>query len=144
MKIFASGPLRRTLDESGKMDKKYVDKIKKLRMFLEAKGHDVFIPHEVDDFYKSFNPVNVVKTDYKEIRNADLMIIYPDYPPSGGACVELGWATGWAKRVILLLKRDKDYSSLIKGISELNRVIIIGYSNNDQGFGKLEKILASY
>jgi len=141
MKIFVTGPLKRTLDETGKMNQKYIEKIKRLRMFLEAKGHDVFIPHEVDDFYKSFNPVNVVKTDYNEIRNSDIVIAYPDYPPSGGACVELGWATAFFKRVIVLYKKDKKYSPLLSSIDKLERVQPITYETDEEGFEKLEELL---
>jgi len=141
MKIFVSGPLRRTLDEAGKMDPKYIEKIKKLRLFLEEHGHEVFIPHEVDNFFKSFNPVNVVKTDYQQIRCSDLVIVYPDYPPSGGACVEMGWATAMFKRVIILYKEGKQYSPLLTSMDKLERVQTITYNTDEEGFQKLEELI---
>jgi len=141
MKIFVSGPLRRTLDETGKMTQKYIDKIKKLRMFLEAEGHEVFIPHEIDDFYQSFNPVNVVKTDFQKIRDSDLIIVYPDYPPSGGACVEMGWATAFFKKTIVLYKKGKKYSPLLSSMDKLERVHSLTYETDEEGLQKLGELL---
>ena len=146
MKIYVAGPLRALVDENNNIKPEYVEKIEKLRKFLLEKNYEVYIPHEFEGYAeaKKLSVDEIALNDFNEVRSSDIVICYPGDPPSGGTCVELGWATGWAKRVILLLKREKDYSALIKGISELDRVIIVGYSNSDQGFGKLEKILASY
>jgi len=146
MKIYVAGPLRALVDKENNIKPEYVEKIEKLRIFLKEKGYEVYIPHEFEGYAeaKKLSVDEIALNDFNEIRSSDIVICYPGDPPSGGTCVELGWATAWAKRVILLLKRTKDYSSLIKGISELDRVIVIGYSNNEMGFNKLEKILTYY
>jgi len=146
MKIYVAGPIRAIVDENKNIRPEYVEKIEKLRKFLLVKGFEMYIPHQFEGYAeaKKLSVDEIALNDFNEIRNSDIMICYPGDPPSGGTCTELGWATAWGKRVILLLKRNKKYSSLIKGISEMDRVEVIAYEDNDEGFGKLETVLASY
>jgi nucleoside 2-deoxyribosyltransferase len=115
LRIYISGPLtNQTIDK---------DEIERLRRFYEAiaevcqrKGHAPYVPHQHTDpiIHPEISPVEVYKTDMREIGKADLVLAYVGKASHGvGMEIERAYHTG--TKVVLLYERGTKISRLVKG-----------------------------
>jgi len=115
LRIYISGPLtNQGADKNG---------TEHLKRFYEAiaavcqeKGHAVYVPHQHTDpiAHPGISPVDVYKTDMREIGKADLVLAYVGKASHGvGMEVERAYHTG--TKVVLLYERGTKISRLLKG-----------------------------
>ena len=62
------------------------------------------------------------KVDFETIKNSDLVCVIPGSPASGGVHVALGWASANQKQIEIVLNRNKQYSPMVTGLSEIANV----------------------
>lgn len=138
--MFVAGPLTKRLDPETKLvPEKDIRRIKRMKEFLVGKGHGVFNAHTQEGFgANSPNPDVFTKRDFDDIKNCDLLLAYP---ASRATYIELGWATAWDKKIILLLRNGRNYSSMVKGLLSFPNVTGVKFSDEDDLYPQLEKLL---
>ena len=93
------------------------------------KEHQIFLPHETEEFIKT-----------KElIQNCDVVIAEVSFPATGLG-IELGWADAFNKPIICASKQGSKVSSSLKAVSE----VFVEYSTSEELIIKLSERLASY
>lgn len=143
MRIFFGAPFTKYLDgKTGKVIKEKQEFIEKMICFLEEKGHYARNAHSREKFGKDLMPAHVcTKLDLEEIQQCDLFIAMPGNPPSGGVHIELGWASAIGKKIILLLRKNGEYSPLIKGLDTVGDVTTIIFENEQELFERLGRLI---
>lgn len=81
-------------------------------------------------------PEQSAPLNYQDTKNADVMVAIPGSPPSGGTHIEIGWASAFGVRVVLLLEKEKKYSNVILGLGDVAKVDYVW-------FNRLEEIVES-
>lgn len=144
MKIYLAGP--QIFKYKKEMCEKDIERVKRLVGFLESKGNSVFNVHVERNFGKNGWDASdiVAKWALDEMKKSELLIAYPGNPPSGGVHMEIGWASIMDKRIILLLKKDREYSPMIHGLKEIAKVDVVEFETDDEAIEGINKCLEKY
>lgn len=92
------------------------------------KTHEIFLPHETDEFIDS----------KKIIKKSDVVIAEVSYPATGEG-IELGWANDAKVKVICIYQDGSKISGSLKIISDT----FISYSNTTDMIEKLSATLST-
>lgn len=143
MRIFFGAPFTKHLKkDSGQFHESKKTLIENIVKLLTERGHDVRNAHVREEFgNKLLDPKTCTKLDFDEIKKCNLFMAMPGNPPSGGVHVELGWASALNKKILLLLKKDGEYSPLITGLSRIGKVKTIYFRNRADLLEKIKKVL---
>lgn len=83
--------------------------------------------------------------DFEGIKESDVIVAYPGSPISGGVHIELGWASALNKPIVLLLKKDEEYSPLIIGLHTKTSVFTMFFEENVlECIPYINEVLAKY
>ena len=127
-----------------------VESISSVRKFYEDIGDTCrkvglspYIPHLNTDpiINPDITPVQVFKTDKKEVITSDLVIAYVGYP-SIGVGMEIAYAESNNIPVILLYESGKTISRFPRGIPNLHSEIT--FDTFEEALGKLRDILNEF
>lgn len=110
--------------------------------YLERKGYQVENSHIREFWGKDWMaPKLCTPLDYQQIKEADLFIAIPGNPPSGGVHIELGWASVFNTRTIMLLEKGKKYSNLVLGLDKIGRIDYVVYNTLEECLEKMDKLM---
>lgn len=131
MKIFLAYPFSQFLDENNVADEKNTEIINLVIDTLEKNGDDVFSAQRREKFgLELMPPHQCTYLDFEGIKESDVIVAYPGSPISGGVHIELGWASALNKPIVLLLKKDEEYSPLIIGLHTKTSVFTMFFEEN--------------
>ncbi len=88
--------------------------------------HQIFLPHETDEFIKTKDL----------IRDCDIVIAEVSYPATGLG-IELGWADAFGKPIICISKQDSKISGSLKVVSE----VFIEYASSEELVTKVSEAI---
>ena len=98
---------------------------KVLRGSVLNQEHEIYLPHEGE-----------VKNTKEEIRNSEVVVAHIS-GPSTGQGIELGWATDFGKRVIVVYKTG----AVVPGSIQMITKEILEYSDEEDLIVKLNSVL---
>ncbi|WP_046722055.1 nucleoside 2-deoxyribosyltransferase, partial [Heyndrickxia coagulans] len=133
-KIFLAAPFKKVMDpQTSLLEDNIKRQIEKLISVLEEKGYSVHNAHKREEWGNKFmGPNECTKVDYEEIKKCDIFIAFPGIPASPGTHIEIGWASAFNKKIILLLlESEENYAYLIRGLSVVSNVQYIVYQNEE-------------
>ncbi|MCR6097272.1 DUF4406 domain-containing protein [Salipaludibacillus agaradhaerens] len=143
-KIFLAAPFKSLVDKETSiletnMKKRLIDLIN----YLEDLGYEVHNAHKRELWGKEFmTPEQCTKIDYDEIESCDIFIAFPGLPASPGTHIEIGWASAFNKKMILLLFEDlENYAYLVRGLHTVSDVNYIVYSEEDSYMDRLDALI---
>lgn len=127
--VFVGGPFLSLINpETGVMSGADQRRFALLIDFFESRGCEVFNAHRREGWGRDLMPPSECsRLDYEGIVTADLFVAFPGHPASPGTHVEIGWATGMRKPVLLLLEEDRYYTFLVTGLPAWTRTHILRY-----------------
>ncbi len=141
MKIFLAWPFEMYITpEDGLVHKDVRSTLSEIKKLLVGLGHEVHNAHEREGWGKSLMaPEECTKIDFDEISASDVLLVNPGNPPSGGAHIEMGWASALGKPVVMMLEEGNSYSSLVRGLHTVADVTYLRYSSAADLMEKLRK-----
>lgn len=89
-------------------------------------------------------PTQCTDADFNSIKNCDVLMAFPGSPASPGTYIEIGWASAFHKKIILLLKNDVDYAYLIRGLGVIGDVEYIYYENMNSCLSQISNVIDNY
>jgi nucleoside 2-deoxyribosyltransferase len=142
LKIYVSGPLTNHGANANETEhlKRFYEAIATV---CQEKGHVVYLPHKHTDpiTHPGISPVDVYKTDMREIGRADLVIAYVGKASHGvGMEVERAYHTG--TKVVLLYERGTKISRLLKGCPAV--IAEIEFVGEDDALRQISMLLDSW
>ena len=119
MKIFISCPFSGILDrKTGLVKEEYKLFFDELISFLNDKKIDYYLSITRENWGKDYiSPSESTLSDYKGLKESDMVFVIPGNPISGGVHVELGWASSLQKKIHNFLERGIRYSPVVMGLS---------------------------
>lgn len=115
-------------DDSDDLSQESKSFFESLTTLMKENNITYYSAHERENWGQDYFDAKVsTQYDYDAINDCDVVISNPGVPYSGGVHIELGWASSLKKDIILLLKKDHEYSPLVTGISTLTNVKIYYY-----------------
>ena len=130
-KIFIACPVSKYIKNGMFTDVEFKAFIQRLYINCKEYTQNVFLALEREQYGKRLMVDTCTELDYKEMGNSNLVIALPD--DSLGVSIELGWASAMGKNILLVLDRNRKYSPLVTGLSEITDTEIVWYN------GKLTK-----
>ena len=95
---------------------------------LKKQNIEYFCSQEREEWGSKYvSPKESIKADITGIKKCNLFIAIPGNPISGGVHVEIGWASGLDKKIILFLEENVEYSPMILGLPEICNCKFIYY-----------------
>jgi nucleoside 2-deoxyribosyltransferase len=143
--MFLAGPFTGTIEAStGVMSRSHRSRIGRLLDYFEGSGWQVFNAHRRESWGQDwYEPEICTPLDFKEIRQADVLVAFPGYPPSPGTHVEIGWATVMGKPIFLILEPDVEPAALISGLHTVATVVYSTYRDDYSYLPELQSELLS-
>lgn len=127
-KIFIACSISKYIDGNKFTDSNYRKFTEKLYDVCATYSDDVFMALRREEYGKKLMKEMCTELDFCEMKTTDLVVAFPD--DSKGVAVELGWASVFKKRIILVLDRNKRYTPLVSGLGDMTQVVIVWYENN--------------
>ena len=124
MYVFFAFPFAQLCNtQDGQVEEKFRDFFNGLKAVAKESKYDYFLAHERENWGADFKgPEECVPVDFEEIKRADLIIVVPGNPISGGVHIELGWASAYGKPLHIFLEKDTKYSPVVMGLKSLTEV----------------------
>ena len=121
LKVFLAMPYSQLCDvEKYEVKEEYKRFFKTLTKKIKEIGCEYFLAHEREKWGKKYSSAQESTIiDFKTIIDCDLVCIIPGVPNSGGVHVEIGWASANKKKLNIFLKKNYNYSPMVKGINSL-------------------------
>nr|4OHR_A Chain A, CMP/hydroxymethyl CMP hydrolase [Streptomyces rimofaciens] len=142
--VFLGGPFRQLVDpRTGVMSSGDQNVFSRLIEHFESRGTTVYNAHRREAWGAEFlSPAEATRLDHDEIKAADVFVAFPGVPASPGTHVEIGWASGMGKPMVLLLERDEDYAFLVTGLESQANVEILRFSGTEEIVERLDGAVA--
>ena len=116
-KIFIACPISKYLKEEG-IDEEFEKFIKIIYDFCKKYSDDIFLALKREEYgKKKMYGADCTIADYKEMKNTDLLIAFPE--DSMGVSVELGWASALGIETIVFIDKKYKQSELVKSINSI-------------------------
>lgn len=102
-------------------DQAYINFLESIESVVRFFGFQTFLPHrDLHNWGKAdLTEKEVGKKSFEELKKSDLLIAYPEQ--SVGVNIELGWASAFKKKVLILIN-EKDRISImhsgLKGVTD--------------------------
>ncbi|MBI2005390.1 MAG: hypothetical protein HYS80_01360 [Candidatus Aenigmarchaeota archaeon] len=110
-------------------DNSYINFLESIESVVRSFGFQTFLPHR--DLHKwgksNLKLEEVGQTSMKELKNSDLLIAYPEQ--SVGVNIELGWASAFKKKILILLNENNKVSIMHEGLSGVTDSKIIKFTS---------------
>ncbi len=143
-RVFLAAPFKALVkNESKLMQDSDRKKIEELISFFEEKGYLVHNAHKREAWGEKFmEPEECTYIDYHEIEKCDLFVAFPGIPASPGTHIEIGWASAFRKKIVLILcENQENYAYLVRGLNSVSDVKYIVYHSDDEYLSELAKYL---
>jgi len=143
-RIFLAAPFKALVNnENNAMQDSDRKRIEDLISFFEGKGYLVHNAHKREAWGKNFmQPEECTYIDYHEIEKCDLFVAFPGIPASPGTHIEIGWASAFRKKIVLILSENQEnYAYLVRGLYSVSDVKYIIYNSDDECLSELAKYL---
>ncbi|MCP2258154.1 Nucleoside 2-deoxyribosyltransferase [Streptoalloteichus tenebrarius] len=133
--VFIGGPFKGCVDPlTGEIDPAVRRRYERLITFFRERGWTVTNAHETEAWGRGMvTPWECTERDFRWMLDCDLFVAFPGDPPSPGTHVEIGWATGLGRPVVVLLEENHAYAALVTGLPAVGAVHLVTYSD-DPGF----------
>ena len=128
MKAYISAPYTTKSVQSSKnygeiKDTAYINFLDSIEAVIRSLGIQTFLPHR--DLHKwgngNLSPEEVGRKSLEELKKADLLVAYPEQ--SVGVNIELGWASAFNKKILILINETSRISVMhsgLKGVTDSN------------------------
>lgn len=142
-KAFLGAPFANYINgETGVLHEDKKSFIMRLADALEKNGYVVTNSHLREDWGKSqMAPEVCTILDYEGIMDANVFVVIPGNPASGGTHIELGWASANNIKTIMLLKEGEKYSKLVHGLGKIGNVKYVHYKTIEECIEKMREHL---
>ena len=132
MKLFLATPITNWIDpDTGSLFQHKRILLFSIKKELEKLGHTVFLAIEREAWGRDLSgPDESIEADLAALKDSDVVVCLPGNPPSGGAHVELGWASLLHKPIILVLEEKGVYSPLVLGLHKMTRARRVTFKDN--------------
>ena len=139
MKIFLSAPFTDKVDKNTDLiDPTYRDWLEKLIFFIEKRNHQIISSHVREAWGKKRDlPEVAIVNDFTSIREADMLIAYIGDPPSLGVQMELGYASSYHKKIVILCDSGTRLPFMVEGLHKITEVCLIRFENSEDLFSKV-------
>ncbi|MBI2547475.1 MAG: hypothetical protein HYW23_03450 [Candidatus Aenigmarchaeota archaeon] len=149
MKVYISAPYtNKSVQQSNSIhgeikDASYINFLDSIESAVKSLGFQTFLPHrDLHEWGKSnLSEEDVGRKSFEELNNSDLVIAYPE--ESVGVNIELGWASAFKKKVLILLKENQRTSIMHSGLTGVTDSKIIRFRDIMDLRTKLREELAS-
>lgn len=138
--VFVGGPFKNIIDAAtGVVRTDQRRRIEAVIDHFESAGFDVYNAHRREQWGACMlTPDECTRLDYEEIRDADLFVAFPGEPASPGTHIEIGWASGMGKPVILLVDDLEAHCFLVRGLPTVADVRFVEAGDVDRMLLRLE------
>lgn len=134
-KIFIACPISKYLDGDRFINDDFKYFIEGMYTVCQKFASEVFLALRREEYGKKRMTDTCTALDFDEMKTSDLVVAIPE--DSKGTAVELGWASGMQKKILLLLDQNQKYTPLISGLGDITDTEIIWYE------GKLNETVLS-
>lgn len=108
------------------VDQAYIAFLESIEAVFQKCGFSTVLPHKVNDWGRVYiEPAEMGKIDFELIASSKLLVAYPQ--DSRGVHVEIGYAAGLGKPVIVLLGKEEQESPMISGLSHVTQATFIRF-----------------
>ena len=124
-------------------DAAYINFLDSIESVVRSLDFQTFLPHrDLHQWGKAnLSEDEVGKRSMEELKNADLLIAYPEQ--SVGVNIELGWASAFKKKVLILLNESSRVSIMHSGLKGVTDSKIIQFKDIMDLRTKLREELSS-
>ena len=124
-------------------DTAYINFLDSIESVVRSLDFQPFLPHrDLHQWGKAnLSEDEVGKRSMEELKNADLLIAYPEQ--SVGVNIELGWASAFKKKVLILLNESSRVSIMHSGLKGVTDSKIIQFKDIMDLRTKLREELSS-
>jgi len=143
MNVFLAAPFTSVWQEqTGLINSKFRKRLQRIIDLIAKKGHNVVSAHIRENWGENImDPNKLTPLDVKLIKECDLVIAYINSQPSG-VYIELGWASIFKKRVIILTEQPiSQLSPLMQGMGQITETTIINFKSENELLKKLSSLL---
>jgi nucleoside 2-deoxyribosyltransferase len=141
-KVFLSARLTKAIKKDGIFDPGTRQAVSAVVNRLKEKGLTVFSAHLVEDFGQTkVEPEEFAPRDFKEICEADSVVVLFDEPISAGTCIEIGWATALQKPVVVFSPEVfyiATEAPMLLGLRQISKVRIERYKDVESLLAKVD------
>lgn len=129
--VFVAGPFYALVKSNGgTMSDTDRSRFTMLIDYFEQAGCTVYNAHRREAWGAEFlTATECTKLDLAEISQSDLFVGFPGSPASPGTHVEIGWASGQGKPMVLLMEKGAKYTFLVTGLQSVAPVEYVEYEN---------------
>ncbi|KAA8362369.1 nucleoside 2-deoxyribosyltransferase [Leuconostoc carnosum] len=129
-RVFLAAPFKQLLNQKNVVDSENTQVLQTIIQLLENKHFIVDNAHKRENWgAEMMTPSQCTTADYFAIKQCQYFIAFPGNPASPGTHIELGWASAFNKKMILLLKVGVDYAYLVKGLGAIADVEYLYYQD---------------
>jgi nucleoside 2-deoxyribosyltransferase len=127
MRAFLAAPFTQVLDESGLVEAGFRAYLTRVYEFLEGLGYKVENAHVREEWGRRLDtPAQAIALDLAGIDKSDVLIVLVGMAPSEGVQLEIGYAIGRDKRIVVVqdASAPQDVHYLMKGLPSVARAAI--------------------
>lgn len=136
-KVYISAPFRRlSTDVENRFygifdDPDYKQFLEKVDSKLRELGFETCLPHRDEGQWGEvyIQPEDVAEICFKHIETSILVVVFPD--KSRGVHVEIGYAAGLRKRILVFLAEGERESTLIDGLAKITNCRCVRYQSKE-------------
>jgi len=145
MRIFLAAPLTQLLTRDGsQIDADFMTWWSSIIDVLEESGHEVISSHVREDWGRRLDPPPVaLSADLQGIRTADLVIAYVGVPPSPGVQLEIGYAVGVRKPLIVFADAHEARPYLLEGLRNVAGATVHLLDHRDEMAASILELLSA-
>lgn len=143
MRVFLAAPFTSIYrEDTGRIDSKFKKRLQKIVKLIMKKGHIVESAHLREKWGKNLmSPSEFTPLDLKLIKECDLVIAYVGDQPSG-VFVELGWASAFKKKIIVLAEQPiSRLSPLVQELGQITEAMILDFKDEKELLLKLGTLI---
>ena len=108
-------------------DASYINFLDSIESVVREQGFQTFLPHRDVHNWGTANldELEIGKKSMEEVKNSDLLIAYPEQ--SVGVNIELGWASAFNKKILILVNENDRVSIMHLGLNGVTNSKIIRF-----------------
>lgn len=124
------------------IDTSYINFLDMIESVIREQGFETFLPHR--DLHNwgtaDVDEDEIGKRSIDELKSSDLLVAYPEQ--SVGVNIELGWASAFKKKILILLNENSRVSIMHSGLKGVTDSKIIKFKDIMDLRSKLREELA--
>ena len=140
--VFIAAPFKASCDpQTGEIAEALKQRLIKLTTFFRQRGFSIHNAHEREGWGRHMmTPEECTFFDFRDIKSCEWFVALPGNPASPGTHVELGWASAFQKRIVVLLEMDKEYAFLVRGLYQVADVQYVYFKDDEDCLAKLAEL----